>query len=84
MQFEIQYQSQYESLDDIATLSKFKIVEYLTYDDATIEHTFENGLDMIEYIDNNKMLSENNIQLHLFNSILFDIMKKYTYTGLGF
>lgn len=61
MNYTIYYEDKFESLEDIATKSRFLITEYTPYDDCIIESTFENGLDLIEYMDTNKLLIDNKI-----------------------
>ncbi len=67
--FTIHYQDKYKSLEDIATKSKFMLHKSLPYDsDASIEITFDSGLELINYIDNNKLLKDEELP---FLSIVF-------------
>ena len=57
MSFEIQYQNKYETPEDIATLSEFKIVEPAP-DGGFIETTFMDGKGLMEYMDRTKILRD--------------------------
>lgn len=45
--------------DDIAEKAEFMIREELTYETETfVEHYFKNGLDLLEFVDSEKLLSD--------------------------
>lgn len=67
----------------ISENAEYMIREKVPYDDNTfVEHYFENGEDLLEFIDKEKILRDELPELTLVNMVLYTLANKFYRLGV--
>jgi hypothetical protein len=82
MKFEILYQDQYETIDDIATKSEF-IFKEPAPGGGFIETQCKNGIDLIDFMDREKVLADDEIPFPTTLVVFYELMRKFFPYNIG-
>ena len=81
--YTISYETQYENnLDDLAIKSKF-MLSFPENDGSESSIMFNNGKELIEWIDSNELLAQEPMDTEFFTHALFINLRKYIPMNLG-
>lgn len=82
MEFEIYYEDKFNDSDELSTQSKFMIKEAAPGGGFN-ETTFDNGLDMVNYIDKEKLLSDDEIPFPAITACIYELTRRFIPTNIG-